>query len=435
MKTRLYLSLFFILALTLATAFPSFGQGNIPNRYPSSTVITASSQAESKISAALLEEIQSAVPGSELHFIAHIVAGTDLSQYTESWFARPFVDPLGTTAAVGIATSSQLVKMAADPNVILLQGEESLIQAPPPASTQLAELQASKLNPAINTDPNASPGPAPAGWYHTTPAVHGSTLAWEKGYTGSGVRLMSNDSGADYCHPDLQGTYAYIDDPYSPYYGLPEMFDSLSSYVAAYDYYMGTGFIAAGFADYADTSATTGGNFSYAPLGAAQAHNYTVTGTSLSGVYHYGSHPDTGLASYADIISAAFGDGTAVSGERAAILVADEVTPGVYDTVYVTRMVRIEDVEHWMDSVAAASPFFTKRVDTIYVDTCKEVCQHEWEWEWITRIDYPNHSAPEQSSWELDSDLPSWFSAWNVAAWKTGNSRCIYCPMQRSVKK
>ena len=44
----------------------------------------------------------------------------------------------------------------------------------------------------------------------------------------------------------------------------------------------------------------------------------------------------------------------------------------IHDTVYVTRMVRISDVERWMDSVAAVSPFFSKRVDTIYVDTCKQ---------------------------------------------------------------
>jgi hypothetical protein len=75
------------------------------------------------------------------------------------------------------------------------------------------------------------------------------------------------------------------------------------------------------------------------------------------------------------------------------------------------------------------------QIDTVYIDTCKEVCQHEWEWEWITRIDYWDHSAPEQTSWELDSDLPSWLHSSNVAAWKTGNSRCIYCGETRSVKK
>ncbi|NJN15595.1 MAG: S8 family serine peptidase [Oscillochloris sp.] len=148
---------------------------------------------------------------------------------------------------------------------------------------------------------------------------------------------MVNDSGADYCHPDLVGTWAYIDDTASPYYGLPQMFDSLTSYLAARDFYLAETNIAENFtrSQWADTSATAGGDFSYQPLGADAAHNYTVTGTSLSGEYHYGSHPDSSLADLAGLLSAFFGDGTAVDGERAAVLVVDENEAGVYDTVYV----------------------------------------------------------------------------------------------------
>jgi hypothetical protein len=225
--------------------------------------------------------------------------------------------------------------MTADPNVVLLQGGKSLAQLPVPVDEQLAELQESHLTPAINQKPNASPGPAPEGWYNTTPAVHGSTKAWEKGYTGTGVRLMSNDTGADYCHPDLQGTYAYIDDPASPYYGLPEMFDSFTSYATAIYYYLGDPSLLEAWGDYALTTNTTVADFNFAPQGAAQVHTYHIPGTSMSGVYHYGSHPDNALASVADIISMNFGDGTAVNGERAAILVVDEYAAGVYDTVYV----------------------------------------------------------------------------------------------------
>jgi hypothetical protein len=299
------------------------------------SVTTASDAATAKIHANLLADIEAATEGQQLQFVARIAAGTNLSAYTGRWFARPFIDPLGSTVAVGFAKPSALLKMAADSNVMRLQRSESLVAPPEIEDEDLEGVLNAEITPQINTDPDASPGPAPDGWYHTTGAIHGSQEAWAKGYTGAGVRYMSNDSGADYCHPDLQGTWAYIDDPASPYYGLPEMFDSWSSYMAAYDFYLGTNRIASGLADWADTSATAAGNFAYAPLGAAAAHNYMVPGTSLSGVYHYGSHPDKALATNAAILSGAFGDGTAVAGERAAVLVVDENTAGVYDTVYV----------------------------------------------------------------------------------------------------
>jgi hypothetical protein len=290
---------------------------------------------ENKIHADLLSDIQNALPGDNLQFVARIVPGTDLGNYCTQWFARPFIDPLGSTVAAGFAKPTAMLKMAADPGVIWLQRSEALIEAPILEDPDLENNLNRDIAPKINTDEDASPGPAPEGWYSTTGAIHGSQEAWAKGYTGEGVRLMINDSGADYCHPDLLGTWAYIDDPLSPYYGLPEMFDSYSSYMAAYDYYVGTSRIASGFADYADTSATATGNFTYQPIGANVTHNYSIPDTSLSSVYHYGSHPDKALALNADVLSAFFGDGTAVAGERAAILVVDENTAGVYDTVYV----------------------------------------------------------------------------------------------------
>ena len=313
---------------------------------------TAVSQARAKIHPNLLQDIDTALAGNlvangqalaarpapnggELQFVARITAGADLSAYASQWFARPFVDPLGTTVAAGFASPSAILKMASDPAVIALQRSESLVDSPQPTDPDVTSALNGTISPALNLTGEASPGPAPEGWYGTGSAIHGSQAAWSKGYTGSGVRYMSNDSGADYCHSDLQGTWGYIDDNASPYYGLPEMFDSLSSYYAAFDYFVGTTLIADGLADYADTSATAVSDFTFAPLGAAEAHDYTVPGTSLSGEYHYGSHPDKALAAVADILSGSFGDATAVSGERAAVLVVDENVAGVYDTVYV----------------------------------------------------------------------------------------------------
>jgi len=317
------------LVAILVMITPLSAQGGDP------VVTTASDAAVDKIYDGLLADIRSAAPHADLKFVARIVAGTDLCPYTNRWFARPFVDPLGSTVASGVAKPGALLKMATNPGVLFLRRAEPEVSLPSIEDPDMESVLNPQVQPQINTDPDASPGPAPEGWYHTTGAIHGSQEAWAKGYTGAGVRYMSNDSGADYCHPDLHGTWAYIEDPASPYYGLPEMFDSYSSYMAAYDYYLGTTFIADGEADWADTSATTAGNFAYQPIGAAVVHNYTVPGTSLSGVYHYGSHPDKALAWNAAILSGAFGDGTALAFERAGVLVVDENTAGVYDTVYV----------------------------------------------------------------------------------------------------
>ena len=86
--------------------------------------------------------------------------------------------------------------------------------------------------------------------------------------------------------------------------------------------------------DYADTSTTRSGadlttnadgtlSATFAPIGSTvpAGHAYTFKATSKSGVYHFGSHPDTTLEALLD--------------ERAAVLVVDENTAGVYDTVYV----------------------------------------------------------------------------------------------------
>jgi hypothetical protein len=352
-----YLVFILILAVVLSTSLVVFAQ--VKQGAPDK-VDTASSAFAEKIDARLMEQIQAADANAEIQFTARIKAGTDLSPYATQWFARPFViDPEGmnTTVAVGVAKAEAFAKMAALDDVISIRTIESLTTPPQVEDPDLEDVVNPDIDPQIHNvsqriylplianliskvessiaQPLSDPEPITQGWWSTTGALHGSQDAWAKGYTGEGVRYMANDTGADYCHPDLEGTWAYIDDEASPYYGLPEMFDSFSSLQAAWDYYAGTTFIADGVADWADTSATTTGDFTYAPIGATQVHTYTVPATSLSGVYHYGSHPDKALAGVASILSGAFGDGTAVAGERAAILVVDENTAGVYDTVYV----------------------------------------------------------------------------------------------------
>ncbi len=342
-----------LVAIAVLASMAALPASAAPARQASDPIVkTAGDATLAKIHPHLLEEIGAAlgtnvsgpsVPtqsvqsqAAHLQFVARIVAGTDLSEYADRWFARPFVDPLGTTVASGFARPVDLIKMAALPGVISLQRAESLVERPTPADPDAETATNTTITPKVNTGSGGGPGPAPNGWYHTGSAIHGSTAAWAKGYTGAGVRYMTNDSGADYCHPDLLGVWAYIDDPASPYYGLPEMFDSSSSFFAAFDFFAGTTFIADGQADYADTSRmVTGTPALFTPLGATSAHTYTLPDTSLGGNYHIGSHPDKSLAGVADDLSDTFGDGTAVEGERAAVLVVDEQTSSIYDTIYV----------------------------------------------------------------------------------------------------
>ena len=306
-------------------------------------VTTKSDQAKDKIHPKLQKQMDAA-PTTSLRFVARIVAGTNLDRYAERWFARPYVDPAGLTAAVGFAKPEGITKLASLPGVISLQLPESIVTPPRPSDPDVEAKRDTSLKAKIVRGIR-SPGPAPTGWFHTTGAIHGSQDAWAKGYTGDGVTYMSNDSGADYCHPDLEGTWAYVDEA-TPYRGLPEMFDSYSSFVAANDFYLGTDFVAQGLAHYADTSkelrfapsklkGTVNG--SYRPIGARANRTYKLPLTSKSGTYHIGSHPDQGLAEFAQVISREFfpGSARAIPGERAGVLVVDEHTAGVYDTVYV----------------------------------------------------------------------------------------------------
>ncbi|MEM8533004.1 MAG: S8 family serine peptidase [Chloroflexota bacterium] len=291
--------------------------------------------------------LRSAPVSTGIPFVARIKDGTSLDVYTDQWFTRPFVDPLGNTVAVGIAEATNLLKIASEADVLSLQRPESLVDVPQPADPELDRMLNANIPEEI--DVSTTSGPAPDGWYHTGSTIHGSQAAWDKGYTGAGVRLMSNDSGADYCHPDLLGTWAYIDNPDSPYYGLPQMFDSYSSYLASQDYYLETSTVADGGTDYADTSTTfkrapswvwnrlpaSEHTVTYQPIGAEEERTYVLPGTSRSGFYKIGSHPDKALAARANVLSTQFGDGTAVLGERAAVVVVDSDKSEIYDTVYV----------------------------------------------------------------------------------------------------
>jgi hypothetical protein len=171
---------------------------------------------------------------------------------------------------------------------------------------------------AVNSDAaTTAPGGLPTDWYEVG-LTHKSALAWANGFTGTGVKVAVADDGVDFGHPDLQGTQAYVTDPASPYNGWPMAFDPYSTYMYALDSLTGSSSVRDGQTWFSATDATvTSARRTFS------GHSYTLPGTSLSGTYHIGMLWDQNLMS------------SKWYGEPLALLVADEHTPGVYDTVYV----------------------------------------------------------------------------------------------------
>ncbi|HIC88368.1 MAG TPA: DNRLRE domain-containing protein [Anaerolineae bacterium] len=318
-----------LLAAPVAAA-PSQAGG--PGRTPS--VRSASDSGLAKMHPDLRASLSAAKAGDEINVIVYAKAGTDLSSYMSWSLVRPFVYPDGTQAIAGAAKATALRKLASLDTVRSIRLMENPYKPPQPVDPDVPsfspsrEAIQSKLAVAKagvrgeGPTPSGEVSPEAAGWFDVLDG-HKSKAAWEKGFTGAGVKVMVNDSGVDFCHPDLEGTQARVTDPSSPYYGWPEMFDSFSMYYWAVDQYLGYNFVGLGYTDYADTSTVVTGTLaSYQPIGASESHVYTLTGTSVSGEYHIGSHPDKALQAY-------------WYDERVAVLVVDEHEAGVYDTVYV----------------------------------------------------------------------------------------------------
>lgn len=172
--------------------------------------------------------------------------------------------------------------------------------------------------------PTEKGGAAPTGWMDVG-STHGSSDAWDAGYTGDGVLVGVADSGVDLAHPDLMGTQATVADPASPYAGWPVAYDPYSLTRYASDIQNGTSLVADGTTWFSDTSDVVTRNGS--GLATFDEVSYILPAVSVSGTYHLGYLNDDHLGE-AGVI-----DGFA--GGLAPILVTDEVTAGVYDTVRV----------------------------------------------------------------------------------------------------
>ena len=147
---------------------------------------------------------------------------------------------------------------------------------------------------------------------------HHVTDAWARGFTGSDVRVAIMDSGVDFAHPDLLGTWAIEENATSPYYLWPIAFDPYSMYV--YLIYGAVAFPTA-YSWYVDTSFNATADVN-GLLPFYNGWDYNVTGVpSASGWYHLGMHP-------AWVLEARFG-------HPPGVLLTDSVNPYVYDTIYV----------------------------------------------------------------------------------------------------
>ena len=330
-----------ILALALFPLAVGWAQPSKPT--PQTDVVSGTDAALAKIHPKLRAKLDlstgkralaSVAATREVEIVAYVKAGTDISKYMTWSLTRPFVDPLGRQAVIGAIKATNLMKLASLSEVAVIRPLESVVDVPKPIDDSLGRSRADiqRRKAAFKAALRASGGRQPTGWWDVGPG-HKSSAAWDKGFTGEGVKVMVNDSSTDFAHPDLQGTWAVVTDPDSPYYGWPEMFDSWSMLLYVLDANLGTTYIASGLADYADTSTVCVADEPcvFQPIGATEPHTYTLTGTSVSGEYHIGSHPDKALA---DMVNGDW-DGVAEGEERVAVLVVDENEAGVYDTVYV----------------------------------------------------------------------------------------------------
>ncbi|MDY7076243.1 MAG: S8 family serine peptidase [Chloroflexota bacterium] len=269
-----------------------------------------------------------------------VKAGTDLSQYMSRMYARPVIFG-GTQNVYGQTAANNLLKIAQEPDVLALVafGSEMRekpydpeMESAPDLAAKLARIEALRANELTYAEAQAQAGEVGAeGWFDVLDG-HQSSDAWAKGFTGEGVIVGVLDDGIDFAHPDLQGTYATVTDPDSPYYGWPMAFSQVSVLYFWQDVSFGVSGIAEGWAGSRWTDAQTtfeahpefeGGTAKvwYQPLGSGIAHEYTIPTTSQSDLYKMGSHPDRNLL--------------ALYGERVAVLVVDEAVAGAYDTVYV----------------------------------------------------------------------------------------------------
>ena len=307
------------------------------------SVSTASDGALAKIDPQLLQEARNSPAAGRVGLI--VVSEGPLAEtrgMTRVVARKP--DPTGLTFTEGQAEPAAVPALAAAANVV------AVLSNTPPQVSPLPEAEYDRPGQTgaagRGTGPKAHlPGSplyhepsqkqrvrqesvSPDSWH--TLDIHNVRDAWAQGYRGQGVTTALIDSGVDFGHPDLQGTFARVRDRSSPYFGWPYVVDPYSMELLSLGVEHNVPEAITGYGSwYVDTSTTVSGPQAQFTTVTATAtgmnpvtHTYLLPGTSRSGVYHIGIHPDEHLA-------------FDIYGEYPAVLVADTTVPGVYDTVYV----------------------------------------------------------------------------------------------------
>ncbi len=173
-------------------------------------------------------------------------------------------------------------------------------------------------NHQIPAPRNTKGGSANSPSLYSATEGHHADDAWAAGYTGSGIRIAVLDSGVDFAHPDLLGTWAIEENITSPYFGWPLAFDPYSMYTYLI---LGSTYPTVNESWYVDTSFNATADASYL-LPLFNGRQYNVSGVlSASGHYHIGLHP-------APTLNSRYGNSPSV-------LVVDSASAYIYDTIYV----------------------------------------------------------------------------------------------------
>ncbi len=230
----------------------------------------------------------------------------------------------GVVALISIAPKGE--PLPPDPEAPEARPHGIALDAPPVVDEPLQKLHegAHAVIPEVWMPQGTMAPVAPNAWFENQ--RNGVVSAWLAGVSGRGdpldpVEYAVIDSGVDFCNLALYGRWAVQNSPMTPAY---------NGWPIAYDDHSAAEFIA----NYPAPGSGYGGNWGWyvnAGTGVAEGvftdtlygKNYTTPGTSKSGTYYYGYHPDSIwhlMTGY---------------GSSPVILVADVATAGVYDTVYI----------------------------------------------------------------------------------------------------
>ncbi|MGC9399467.1 MAG: S8 family serine peptidase [Anaerolineae bacterium] len=268
-------------------------------------------------------------PPPEMRWISTLTPkATDLSP----WFVgEPHRRPVGELARwSGYVRATSLPQLEARREVLYLATDDARPRPPVPdpahsvtatlplTLTGRARVAAIQARAAQATRASTSPqvtAVRPQGWYENdTQGVH---QTWHTlGITGTGATIAVLDSGVDFGNPALWGRHAVQPATVSgtqAYAGWPLAFDarSLEAYLAEPDRAWPSNW---GWFVNAGQQITGSGVFTFTDP-QAPTEVYTAPGTSLSGAYRLGYHPDPAL-------------------NDAPVLVADEAIAGQYNAVY-----------------------------------------------------------------------------------------------------